>query len=193
MCSDMRRELTEIPNNLYMKKNNLGIFFFRHCHEGLVPGWLSGAWSGTDDAALNTRSCFKLIFTCNSNCCFFQNKHSWLQRSLSFLYLCNIPFPLAPSPRYWFPLPSSSRCSLKSWLRQRRSEQATLEKQSTKIRRAFFWAVFGKASSPWAHGTAVCLCPALTWHCRGSGACRHSTIWQLNIPLWTPCRGSHAS
>lgn len=36
MCSDMRRELTEIPNNLYMKKNNLGIFFFS---DTVMRGW----------------------------------------------------------------------------------------------------------------------------------------------------------
>lgn len=92
----------------YTWKITTWAFFFRHCHEGLVPGWLSGAsdpwmtkaWSETKVMQLNTCSCFKLIFTCNSNSCFFQNKYYWLKRSLSFLYLCNIHFPLAHSPRY---------------------------------------------------------------------------------------------
>lgn len=43
--------------------------------------------------------------------------------------------------------------------------------------------MFGKASSPWAHGSAVCLCPALTGQCRGSSACRHSIIWIFRLEL----------
>lgn len=124
----------------YTWKITTWAFIFRHCHEELplVPGWLSAAWSGTGRAALNTCSCFKLFSLVTAIVVFFPEQTFLAQKITVFPMFVQHPLPTGTFPTLLIS-PSLLLSLLPQELGwQRRSEQATLEKQSTKIRRAFF-------------------------------------------------------